>query len=669
MNTPTLSTRTTLLTLLTAGLLGGIGVNPLQAQHKPKLELRLAPMNPAYIEWENKQKERNERIAQGLPVDEIPDSNIVPIPYTLPPFHGPATQIERMVNAGLASFPAQYDLRDENGVTPVRNQGNNGTCWTFANIGSLESNILRTTGVPIDLSEWHLAYFLFTPWKGMPAFPVKQPDKSIFDQGAHSNLAIAVLTRGTGPVAEALAPYNGPIPTENVSNVATVKSAYTLAEPTRDNIKGLISTYGAMYISLAADSSLTNDYTKYNPTYHAYRNMDKRPTVVHAVCIIGWNDNFPKTNFPTGNQPSENGAWLCRNSWGTKYHDQGYFWMSYDTADRNYYYDSSNDFRVSYEGSLSVDKNIYQYDLLGKQNSGYLFNEGISPVAWFSNVFTAVGDTITDVAFYTSAQNADYEITIRTGVTTHPNTGILVFGPMKGTNELPGYHRIKLTSPVNITPGEKFAVIIKNTEYTYSTDGTQLPGKPISLCKPINPLPSGSSFYSINGIDWEDSNYYIDPWDGTEYFTNSWNPIVKAFETMSNSVIITNAPGAMFPNDTITCQANVIGVNDQTVNWTASSGTIDSQGKYTAPTVSQTQNVIITATSRNNPSITGTAQVRINANSLANFDGNSSKNPQFLGLSKAYTSRTQTDVNKYDLNNNAIVDDGDTSMLFKVMGW
>lgn len=48
----------------------------------------------------------------------------------------------------------------------------------------------------------------------------------------------------------------------------------------------------------------------------------------HAVMIVGWDDDYSKDNFATTTKPSNNGAWLIRNSWGD-YFD--YFWMSYET--------------------------------------------------------------------------------------------------------------------------------------------------------------------------------------------------------------------------------------------------------------------------------------------------------------------------------------------------
>ena len=68
----------------------------------------------------------------------------------------------------------------------------------------------------------------------------------------------------------------------------------------------------------------------------------------HQVCIVGWDDDFDRSNFLEGQEPPGNGAWLVKNSWGSEEEQfpnhgegnwgivdpvsgkhTGYFWLSY----------------------------------------------------------------------------------------------------------------------------------------------------------------------------------------------------------------------------------------------------------------------------------------------------------------------------------------------------
>lgn len=53
----------------------------------------------------------------------------------------------------LKEIPASFDWRDHNGVTPVKDQGSCGSCWTFSTIGAVESHFLIKYGQARNLSE------------------------------------------------------------------------------------------------------------------------------------------------------------------------------------------------------------------------------------------------------------------------------------------------------------------------------------------------------------------------------------------------------------------------------------------------------------------------------------------------------------------------------------
>ena len=63
----------------------------------------------------------------------------------------PLTLINNAIS--VDTLPKRFDLRDWGWVSPVRNQGWMGACWTFGMTGTLESALLKATGIAADLSE------------------------------------------------------------------------------------------------------------------------------------------------------------------------------------------------------------------------------------------------------------------------------------------------------------------------------------------------------------------------------------------------------------------------------------------------------------------------------------------------------------------------------------
>ncbi len=454
----------------------------------------LAPHNPAFEKFLTS----SELAALGSS-DEQHSLGLVPPPLDL--YHNKGKRI-MVGGAVLWSFPPSFDLRTVSPakLTPVRSQGNCGSCWAFASYGSLESCLLPAE--LFDFSENHM--------KNTHGF-----DPSCCDGGNHW-MATAYLARWSGPALESDDPYN-PSSCISASNVPVIKHIQRVdflpdrAGPLdNDNIKQAVMTYGAVYTSFYWNS---NYYKASTYSYYYHKTTD---LANHAVCIVGWDDNYDKSRFAT--TPPGNGAFIVRNSWGSGFGQGGYFYISY--------YDTligcQNAVFATAEDVTNYDQ-VYQYDPLGWTDSlGYGNN-----TAWFANVFTAVSNAdLRAVSFYTASPNSTYELRVY----LDPNAGpIRTTGPVltqTGTIANAGYQTVVLNSSVGIVGGQKFSVVVKLTTPGYNY--------PVPFEQPINGYSSaataspGQSYISSNGVSWTDI---------TSVYSNS-NVCLKAFATSLGGISV-----------------------------------------------------------------------------------------------------------------------------------
>ena len=207
---------------------------------------------------------------------------------------------------------------------------------------------------------------------------------------------------------------------------------------------------------------------------------------------------IPPRNF--SRPPPGNGAFIIRNSWGTGWGDNGYFYLSYYDGQIG----KNNCQFFNAEAPTNYTRN-YGYDPLGWVNdAGYNTVYSI----WGANVFTCAGDEqLSAVGFYANNTNMSYEIRIY----VNPAAGSPVNGgnpvaTQTGSLTLAGFYTIPLTTPVALTQGQKFSVAIK-----YTTPGY---GYPLSLEYATDGYSSaataaaGQSYFGPDGTDWTDLTSY-----------------------------------------------------------------------------------------------------------------------------------------------------------------
>nr|WP_308649283.1 lectin like domain-containing protein [uncultured Agathobacter sp.] len=391
---------------------------------------------------------------------------------------------------GISDVPPSYDLRTRLRVSEVRNQGNYGTCWAFAAISALESSLMPEENLLFSVDHMSMSN----------SFNVNQYD------GGEYTMGMAYLAAWQGPVYEKDDPYGDGATDESLSPVKHVQEIRIIDGKDYQGIKEAVFKYGGVQTSLYSNISSSKGNSKYfNKDTNAYCYMgSEKPN--HDVVIIGWDDNYPKENFNVDLEGD--GAFICQNSWGNEFGDDGFFYVSY--------YDTNigthNEVYTGVENTDNYD-NIYQSDLCGWVGKMGYDKEDM----YGANVFTATSDqNIKAASFYATASDTSYELYIVNDFKDEYS-----FADRKkvaeGTLENAGYYTIKFDEEVPVTEGERYAVVlhINTPESTH----------PMAI-----EYDSGESY--LKDVDLDDGEGYIS-YDGAAFINvkekQDCNLCIKAF--------------------------------------------------------------------------------------------------------------------------------------------
>uniref|UniRef100_T1J339 Cathepsin L n=1 Tax=Strigamia maritima TaxID=126957 RepID=T1J339_STRMM len=198
-------------------------------------------------------------------------------------------------------LPKSVDWRKKGYVTPVKNQGQCGSCWAFSTTGSLEGQHFRKTGALVSLSEQNLV------------------DCSYLNHGCNGGImdyAFQYIKKNGGIDTEDSYKYEmqvGPCRFKKSSVGATVTGFVDVTTGDENALAEAVATVGP--VSVAIDAS-DPDFQHYSRGVY-YKPDCSSTNLDHGVLVVGF-----------GTDEKQNDFWLVKNSWGASWGDEGYIKMA-----------------------------------------------------------------------------------------------------------------------------------------------------------------------------------------------------------------------------------------------------------------------------------------------------------------------------------------------------
>ncbi|KAF0290773.1 Digestive cysteine proteinase 2 [Amphibalanus amphitrite] len=201
------------------------------------------------------------------------------------------------------ALPSSQDWRQSGAVTPVKDQGQCGSCWSFSATGSLEGAWVIAGNSLTSLSEQQI---MDCSW----AYGNQGCNGGWMDQ------AFDYIKANGGVQTEASYPYTAADGTcQATPPYAATVSGYTdIAGGDEDALADAVANVGPVAVAIDASHISFQFYSGgiYNESRCFHYLLD------HGVLAVGYGDGY----------------WLVKNSWGTSWGDSGYIKMTRDGSNQ-----------------------------------------------------------------------------------------------------------------------------------------------------------------------------------------------------------------------------------------------------------------------------------------------------------------------------------------------
>jgi len=199
------------------------------------------------------------------------------------------------------NLPASVDWRTKGVVTPIKNQGQCGSCWSFSTTGSVEGQHALKTGKLVGLSEANLV-------DCSAGFGNQGCNGGLMDDAFQYIMACGIETEAAYPYV----PQDGSCQYSKSKIAAKVTGYKDVTSGSESQLQTAVANVGP--ISVAIDAS-HNSFQLYSGGVY-YEPACSTTQLDHGVLAVGYG-TYSGTAY-----------WLVKNSWGTDWGLTGYIMMS-----------------------------------------------------------------------------------------------------------------------------------------------------------------------------------------------------------------------------------------------------------------------------------------------------------------------------------------------------
>ena len=330
------------------------------------------------------------------------------------------------------SLPSKFDARDWGWVTPGKLQGDNDDCWAFATVASLETSLLKSTGVAYNLSQNYVQKLQ------LKYYEIGDLRNSLTGF-SYSGLGYALSWYGV-LVTDADYDDRGMIADTDMDvpriHVQDAMFIYTGMDDTIDLLKRAIIKYGAVtvqYYVLGPEVEIPTEGEDIALMDHA----------THYISLIGWDETRPISDG------DPNGLWITKDS---LYGFSEAEYINFPNID--YYAIVPQSVGIAYIFENDIDYHVnYQTDLTGLTG----FDENYT---YYSNEFTSKYDEFIGAVgtyFNESGINYSFDVFVN-NKKVHTQSGV---------SEFAGFRTIVLDKYIPIKAGDQFKVVFKSNAVPY----------------------------------------------------------------------------------------------------------------------------------------------------------------------------------------------------------